>query len=448
MKIAIPKERRANETRVAASPETVKKLIALGCDVVVEKGAGSSASFTDEAFKAAGATIGKDAATTYKDAAVILKVQKPITGGKEDEIKGLAKSTVVISITDPYRSTKELDAFAKSELTTFAMDFVPRITRAQSMDVLSSQSNLAGYKAILDGAAVFNRAFPMMMTAAGTIAPAKVFVMGAGVAGLQAIATARRLGAVVSATDVRPASKEQVESLGASFVAVEDDEFKQAETAGGYAKEMSDAYKAKQAALIAETIAKVDMVITTALIPGRPAPVLVTADMVKSMKPGSVIVDLAVEAGGNCELSQAGKVAVKHDVFIVGYENMPGRIATDASSLYSRNVYNFFELLFDKETKNLKIDWEDEIVKGTCVTHEGSIVHPALAHAEKEKPTPAKPAPVKKAEVAADAPAKTAKKTPTKSGAKSGAKAKASPKAKPAAKAKAKPEDKKDGGSA
>ncbi len=452
MKIAIPKERRANETRVAASPETVKKMIALGCDVMVEKGAGSSASFTDEAFKAAGATIGKDAATTYKDAAAILKVQKPIAGGKDDEIKGLAKSTVVISIADPYRSIKELDAFAKSELTTFAMDFVPRITRAQSMDVLSSQSNLAGYKAILDGAAVFNRAFPMMMTAAGTIAPAKVFIMGAGVAGLQAIATARRLGAVVSATDVRPASKEQVESLGASFVAVEDDEFKQAETAGGYAKEMSDAYKAKQAALIAETIAKVDMVITTALIPGRPAPVLVTADMVKSMKPGSVIVDLAVEAGGNCELSQAGKVAVKHDVSIVGYDNMPGRLATDASSLYSRNVYNFFELLFDKEAKSLKIDWTDEIIKGTCVTHEGSIVHPALAHAEKEKPAP-KSATVKKAETSTDAVEKAVKKAP--------AKAKTSSKAKPASKAKApaskgakvakpapaKPEDKKDGGS-
>ncbi|MEH6630270.1 MAG: Re/Si-specific NAD(P)(+) transhydrogenase subunit alpha [Halopseudomonas aestusnigri] len=458
MKIAIPKERRANETRVAASPDTVKKMIALGCDVMVEKGAGSSASFTDEAFKAAGATIGKDAATTYKGAAAILKVQKPIAGGKDDEIKGLAKSTVVISIADPYRSIKELDAFAKSELTTFAMDFVPRITRAQSMDVLSSQSNLAGYKAVLDGAAVFNRAFPMMMTAAGTIAPAKVFIMGAGVAGLQAIATARRLGAVVSATDVRPASKEQVESLGASFVAVEDDEFKQAETAGGYAKEMSAAYKAKQATLIAETIAKVDMVITTALIPGRPAPVLVTADMVKSMKPGSVIVDLAVEAGGNCELSQAGKVAVKHDVSIVGYDNMPGRLATDASSLYARNVYNFFELLFDKEAKSLKIDWTDEIIKGTCVTHEGSIVHPALAHAEKQKPA-SQPAPKSeagsKAEQAKSAPSKVVKKAPAKSTAKTKAKSsvKTTAKAKAPAKkdtktAPAKLEDKKEGGSA
>ncbi|WP_421782491.1 Re/Si-specific NAD(P)(+) transhydrogenase subunit alpha [Kiloniella litopenaei] len=407
MKIAIPKERRPNETRVAASPETVKKLVALGCDVFVEKGAGAAASFTDTAYKDAGATIGKDATTTYKDAKAVLKVLKPIAGGKDDELKAMPKGTVVVSIADPYRSEKELDAYAKAGLTVFAMDFVPRITRAQSMDVLSSQSNLAGYKSVLDGAAVFNRAFPMMMTAAGTVAPAKVFVMGAGVAGLQAIATARRLGAVVSATDVRPASKEQVESLGAKFVAVEDDEFKQAETAGGYAKEMSDAYKAKQAALIAETIAKVDMVITTALIPGRPAPVLVTAEMVKSMKPGSVIVDLAVETGGNCELSVAGKVVEKDGVSIVGYHNVPGRLATDASSLYAKNVVNFFELMFDKEAKDLKIDWDDEIIKGTCITHEGSIVHPALAHAEKKTVSKAEP----KAAVAKTA---TSKKTPAK----------------------------------
>ncbi|MCZ4280859.1 Re/Si-specific NAD(P)(+) transhydrogenase subunit alpha [Kiloniella laminariae] len=388
MRIAIPKERRPHETRVAASPETVKKLVNLGCEVVIEKGAGTAASFTDMAFKDAGATIAKDAETACKDAAVIFKVQKPIVGGKDDEIGKLAKGTVIISITDPYRSAKEIEAYAKADLTIFAMDFVPRITRAQSMDVLSSQSNLAGYKAVLDGAAVFNRAFPMMMTAAGKINPARVFVMGAGVAGLQAIATAKRLGAVVLATDVRPASKEQVESLGGKFVAVEDDEFKQAETAGGYAKEMSDAYKKKQATLIAETIAKVDMVITTALIPGRPAPVLVTADMVKSMKPGSVVVDLAVETGGNCELSQPGKVVIKNGVNIVGHLNMPGRLATDASDLYARNLFNFFELLFDKENKALSIDWNDEIVKGTCVTHEENIVHPALAHAKE----PAKPA--------------------------------------------------------
>ncbi|WP_020591201.1 Re/Si-specific NAD(P)(+) transhydrogenase subunit alpha [Kiloniella laminariae] len=397
MRIAIPKERRPHETRVAASPETVKKLVDLGCEVVIEKGAGAAASFTDMAFKDAGAIIAKDAETACKDAAVIFKVQKPIAGGKDDEIGKLAKGTVVIAITDPYRSTKEIEAYAKADLTIFAMDFVPRITRAQSMDVLSSQSNLAGYKAVLDGAAVFNRAFPMMMTAAGKISPAKVFVMGAGVAGLQAIATARRLGAVVSATDVRPASKEQVESLGASFVAVEDDEFKQAETAGGYAKEMSDGYKKKQAALIAETISKVDMVITTALIPGRPAPVLVTADMVKSMKPGSVVVDLAVETGGNCALSQAGKVVVKNGVSIVGYMNVPGRLATDASDLYARNIFNFFGLIYDKETSGLSIDWDDEIVKGTCVTHECNVVHPALAHAKEEKAPAPKKAPVDEA---------------------------------------------------
>ena len=479
MKIAIPKERRPNETRVAASPETVKKLAALGCDVFVEKGAGVAASFTDTAYKDAGATIGKDAATTYKDAKAVLKVQKPIAGGKDDELKVLPKGTIVVSIADPYRSEKELDAYAKAGLTAFAMDFVPRITRAQSMDVLSSQSNLAGYKSVLDGAAVFNRAFPMMMTAAGTIAPAKVFVMGAGVAGLQAIATARRLGAVVSATDVRPASKEQVESLGAKFVAVEDDEFKQAETAGGYAKEMSDAYKAKQATLIAETIAKVDMVITTALIPGRPAPVLVTAEMVKSMKPGSVIVDLAVENGGNCELSVAGKVVEKDGVSIVGYNNVPGRLATDASSLYAKNVFNFFELMFDKEVRELKIDWNDEIIKGTCVTHEGSIVHPALAHTEKkaasktetktaaegEPATPKSAAqktavktPVRKTATTKKAPSKRApvKKTTAKQTTKAAAnkatpKPKAAPKKASAKPAESKPEtntEPKDGGDA
>jgi NAD(P) transhydrogenase subunit alpha len=259
------------------------------------------------------------------------------------------------------------------------MDFMPRITRAQSMDVLSSQANLAGYKAVIDGAATYARAFPMMMTAAGTIHPAKVMVMGAGVAGLQAIATARRLGAVVSATDVRPAAKEQVESLGASFVAVEDEEFKQAETAGGYAKEMSDEYKAKQAALTAETIMKQDLVITTALIPGRPAPLLITKDMVATMKPGSVIVDLAIDNGGNCELSRGGKVTTtKNGVAIVAYYNVPSRLATDASALYSRNIYNFVELLTDSESKQLAIDWDDEIVKGTLVAKGGAVVHPAL----------------------------------------------------------------------
>jgi NAD(P) transhydrogenase subunit alpha len=277
------------------------------------------------------------------------------------------------------RAGDDMAALAKAGLTAFAMDMMPRITRAQSMDVLSSQANLAGYKAVLDAAAEYNRAMPMMMTAAGTIAPARVLVMGAGVAGLQAIATAKRLGAIVSATDVRPAAKEQVESLGGTFVAVEDEEFKQAETAGGYAKEMSAAYKAKQAALIAETIKKQDMVITTALIPGRPAPVLVSADMVKSMKPGSVIVDLAVEAGGNCALSQPGKVVVKHGVRIVGHMNVPGRLAADASALYARNLFNLLQLMIDKDSKALAINWDDEIIKGICVTRGGAVVHPALA---------------------------------------------------------------------
>jgi len=378
MKVAIPLERRANETRVAASPDTVKKMVALGCEVVVESGAGAGASFTDQAFEAAGAKIAADTAETLSGADVVLKVQRPICGGDDDELAKLPETALLVSIVDPFRAGEDLEALAKSGLTVFAMDFVPRITRAQTMDVLSSQANLAGYKSVLDATTEFGRALPMMMTAAGTLSPAKVLVMGAGVAGLQAIATARRLGAVVSATDVRPAAKEQVESLGGKFVAVEDEEFKQAETAGGYAKEMSDEYKKKQAALIAETIKKQDIVITTALIPGRPAPKLIDEAMVESMKPGSVIVDLAVENGGNCELSEAGKVVVKHGVSIVGHNNVPGRLAQDASALYAKNLLNLLTLIFDQEEKSLKIDWEDEIVKGVCVAKDGKIVHPAL----------------------------------------------------------------------
>ncbi|TQV81692.1 Re/Si-specific NAD(P)(+) transhydrogenase subunit alpha [Denitrobaculum tricleocarpae] len=383
MKIAIPKERRAHESRVAASPETVKKMIGLGAEVAVEKGAGTGSNFTDDAYKTAGATVGTDVTA---DADVVLKVQRPIVSGKDAELTSYKSGAVVMAICDPYRAGDDVSAMAKSGATVFAMDLVPRITRAQSMDVLSSQSNLAGYKAVLDASAEYASAFPMMMTAAGTVAPAKVLVMGAGVAGLQAIATAKRLGAVVSATDVRPAAKEQVESLGGTFVAVEDEEFKQAETAGGYAKEMSDDYKKKQAELIAETIKKQDIVITTALIPGRPAPMLVSADMVKSMKPGSVIVDLAVENGGNCELAQAGKVVTKHGVKIVGHYNVPSRVAADASALYARNLFNLLQLLVDGETKALAIDWEDEIVKGTCITRDGKIVHPGLAPKEDTPP--------------------------------------------------------------
>jgi NAD(P) transhydrogenase subunit alpha len=300
---------------------------------------------------------------------------------------------VLIAHLDALRAQDEIKALAKAGVTAFAMDLMPRVTRAQSMDVLSSQANLAGYKAVLDGAGEFGKAFPMMMTAAGRINPAHVMVMGAGVAGLQAIATARRLGAIVHATDVRPAAKEQVESLGGKFVAVEDEEFRQAETAGGYAKEMSDAYKEKQAALIAETLPKMDLVITTAAIPGRPAPKLVSANMVKSMKPGSVIVDLAVETGGNCELTQAGKVITKGGVKIVGHYNVASRLAADTSQLYARNVVNFLELLIDKETKELVIDLDDEIIKGTLVTRDGAVVHPALVPAEpKKQAEPAAPA--------------------------------------------------------
>jgi NAD(P) transhydrogenase subunit alpha len=378
MKIAILKERRADEKRCAATPDTVKKYIAMNAQVVIEAGAGESAAIADAAFAAAGATIVADAATAVADADLILKVQRPLaeSEGGTDELAGAKKGVFLAAILNPHGAKDSLGAYAAKGVNAFAMELMPRITRAQSMDVLSSQSNLAGYKAVLDAAAVFGRAFPMMMTAAGTIAPARILIMGVGVAGLQAIATARRLGAIVSATDVRPATKEQVESLGATFVAVEDEEFKQAETAGGYAKEMSDAYKAKQAALIAETIKKQDIIITTALIPGRKAPVLVTEDMVKSMKLGSVIVDLAVEQGGNCPLSEAGKVVVKHGVSMVGHNNVPSRIAVDATSLYARNLLNFVTLLVDKETKGLKVNWEDEIVKGVALTRDGDIIHP------------------------------------------------------------------------
>ena len=382
MKIGVPRERRAGETRVAVSPDTVKKYVGLGIEVAIQTGAGNGSNFTDEAFKAAGATIVPDEAAALRDADVVLKVQRPLTRAEgEDELATMKQGAVLAAILAPHAAREQAADYAAKNIVAFAMEFMPRITRAQVMDVLSSQSNLAGYRAVIDAAQEYGRAFPMMMTAAGTIAPARALVMGAGVAGLQAIATLRRLGAIVSATDVRPAAKEQVESLGATFVAVQDEEFKQAETAGGYAKEMSAEYKAKQAQLIADTIKKQDIVITTALIPGRKAPVLVTEEMVKSMKPGSVIVDLAVEQGGNCPISEPGKVVKKHGVTLVGHLNVPGRLAADASSLYARNLLAFVTMLYDKETKALKIDWEDEIVKGTALTRDGKIVHPALAGA-------------------------------------------------------------------
>jgi NAD(P) transhydrogenase subunit alpha len=381
MKIGVAKERRPHELRVAVTPDTVKKYAGLGVAVAIETGAGDGANIPDEAFKAAGAEIAPDEASALKDADLVLKVQRPLTAaeGGPDELALLKPGAVLVGILGPHGAKEQVQQYAAKGVVSFAMELMPRITRAQVMDVLSSQSNLAGYKAVVDAASEFGRAFPMMMTAAGTIAPARVLVMGAGVAGLQAIATARRLGAIVSATDVRPAAKEQVESLGATFVAVMDEEFKQAETAGGYAKEMSDAYKQKQAALTAETIKKQDIVITTALIPGRKAPVLVSEEMVRTMKPGSVIVDLAVEQGGNCPLAEPGKVVVKHGVKIVGHLNIPSRLAADASSLYARNLLAFVSLMIDKETKGLKINWEDEIIKGTGLTRDGKVVHPALA---------------------------------------------------------------------
>ena len=371
MKIAIAKEKLVAENRVAASPETVKKLSALGAEVFVVAGAGIGAAMTDDMYRTAGAkVVSEDEA--YKDADVVLKVRHP----GADEISKMKKGALLIGILSPYQEKDLLKAYAAQNVTAMAMELVPRITRAQNMDVLSSQANLAGYRAVLEAANEYGHCFPLMMTAAGTVPPAKVFVMGAGVAGLQAIATAKRLGAQVFATDVRPAAKEQVQSLGATFVMVENEETKAAETSGGYAKEMSEDYKKQQAALIAETIKKQDIVITTALIPGRKAPVLVTDDMVKSMKTGSVIVDLAVEQGGNCTLSKPGEIVDIGGVKIVGQLNLPGRIAADASALYARNLLNFLTPLIDKESKSLKVNWEDEIVKATTLTRDGAIVHP------------------------------------------------------------------------
>lgn len=377
MKIAVPTERRPYEKRVAATPDVVKKYRALGFDVAVEAGAGAAASFYDDQYVAAGAQIASDAASLLHDADIVLKVQRPMTEGEgRNEIALMKPGTLLIGTLNPYGARGDLQLYANAGIDAMAMELVPRITRAQAMDVLSSQSNLAGYKAVLDAAAEFGRGFPMMMTAAGTVPPARVMVMGAGVAGLQAIATARRLGAIVCATDVRPIAKEQVESLGASFVMVENDETRQAETAGGYAREMSDDYKRQQAALIAETLKKQDVVICTALIPGRAAPRLITEDMLKSMKPGSVIVDLAVEQGGNCALSEAGAIVDAHGVKIVGHRNVPSRIAVDASALYSRNLLSFMGLLAAKQGGVLAVPWEDEIVRAVALTRAGSIVHP------------------------------------------------------------------------
>ena len=400
--VFIPRETEADEPRVAASPDTVKRFAALGFDVVVESGAGTLSRITDEEFSKAGAAIGKASDAARAD--VVLKVRRP----SDKELKGYKSGAAVLAIMDPYGDDAAVAALAKAGVTAFSMEFMPRITRAQSMDVLSSQANLAGYQAVIDGAAEYDRALPMMMTAAGTVPAAKIFIMGVGVAGLQAIATARRLGAVVTATDVRPAAKEQVASLGAKFLAVEDEEFKAAETAGGYAKEMSREYQAKQAALTAEHIAKQDIVITTALIPGRPAPKLVSAAMVASMKPGSVIIDLAVERGGNVEGAVAGKVVTTaNGVKIVGHHNMAGRIAASASLLYAKNLYAFLETLVDKSAKQLSINRDDDLVKATMLTDGGRVVHPAFAKAAEQPQV--EPAAIPATTLVADASAPRAK---------------------------------------
>ncbi|WP_340109243.1 Re/Si-specific NAD(P)(+) transhydrogenase subunit alpha [Pikeienuella sp. HZG-20] len=373
MKIAIPKESRENETRVAAVPETVKKFIGLGAEVVVQSGAGDGASFPDAAYEAAGASIAKTFPSTLKGADIVLKILRPT----EAETKSFVKGQKLLCIMAPHADRELTDALAEKGVDAFAMEFMPRISRAQSMDVLSSQSNLSGYKAVIEAANAYGRAMPQMMTAAGTIAPAKVFVMGVGVAGLQAIATARRLGSIVTATDVRPATEEQVASLGGKFIAVKNEEFAAAQTAGGYAKEMSDDYKKQQAELVAGHIAKQDIVITTALIPGRKAPILVTKAMVASMKPGSIIVDLAVEQGGNVEGAVFGETVITDNgVAILGFANLPGRLTADASALFSRNHFNFLAQFFGEG--GFALDDEDELVKGIRLTKDGAVIHPQL----------------------------------------------------------------------
>ncbi|CAG0963998.1 NAD(P) transhydrogenase subunit alpha [Rhizobiaceae bacterium] len=438
--VFIPKEIDGNEPRVAASPDTVKRMAGLGFDVVVEAGAGLGSRIPDDDFAKAGATIGK--ASDAASADVVLKVRRPT----EAELKGYKAGAAVIAIMDPYGNDAAVAALARAGVTAFAMEFMPRITRAQVMDVLSSQANLAGYQAVIDGAAEYDRALPMMMTAAGTVPAAKVFIMGVGVAGLQAIATARRLGAVVTATDVRPAVKEQVQSLGAKFLAVEDEEFKAAETAGGYAKEMSKEYQAKQAALTAEHIAKQDIVITTALIPGRPAPKLVSAAMVASMKPGSVLIDLAVERGGNVEGAVPGQVVTTaNGVKIVGHLNVPGRVAASASLLYAKNLFAFLETMVDKASKSLAIKRDDELVKATMLTDGGKVVHASFAAAAalaEAAPAagdePTKKAPAKAAKAASKDEAKPAKAAPASARAKAAPPLKAGPVAKGGKSAKSK----------
>jgi len=383
--IGVPAEG-SDEPRIGLSPETAKKLIKAGATIKVRSGAGARSHFADTDYQGAGASIVKSDAEAVADADIVLTVRRP----SADLAKSMKKSALLVGMLDPYSDPNGLANLAKNGASVFAMELMPRITRAQSMDVLSSQSNLAGYKAVVDAAASFSRALPMMMTAAGTVPAARIFVMGVGVAGLQAIATARRLGAIVTATDVRPAVKEQVASLGAKFIAVEDEEFKQAETAGGYAKEMSDAYKQKQAALIADHVKNQDIVITTALIPGRPAPKLISKAMIESMRPGSILVDLAVERGGNVELAKPGEIVEHSGVTIMGKLNLPGLVPDNASSLYARNLFAFVDLLIGKESKAVEVPWDDDIVKGTLIARDGAIVHPIIGSAVKPAPAAAK----------------------------------------------------------
>lgn len=364
----------ADEPRVAVSPDTVKKLAALGATVRIESGAGVRSRFTDELYKAQGAEIVPNAGAALSGADMLLAVRRP----SPETVAQIKPGGMVIANLAPHDDRPGLEALAAKNAQLYSMEFMPRITRAQSMDVLSSQANLAGYKAVVDAASMFGRAIPMMTTAAGTVPAAKVFIMGVGVAGLQAIATAKRLGGIVTATDVRPATKEQVQSLGGKFIAVEDEEFKQAQTAAGYAKPMSEEYQKKQAALVAEHIKAQDIVVTTALIPGRPAPRLISAEMVRSMKPGSVIIDLAAERGGNCELTKPGETIDVDGVTIFGPLSYSGRLAFNASSLYARNLLSFIDTMVDKKEKKLAINWDDEIIKGTLVAKDGKIVHPNL----------------------------------------------------------------------
>ena len=377
MRIAVLKELRAGENRVAATPDSVKRFCAKGATVAVEAEAGQSSGLADDAYEAAGASLCQSAEAALEGADVVLKVRCPMIGAEgADEVARLPAGSLLVGFLNPHGNPDNVRALAAQNVTAFAVEFLPRISRAQSMDALSSQSNLAGYKAVVDAAAILPKAMPMMMTAAGTVAPAKVLVLGAGVAGLQAIATAKRLGAVVSAFDVRPAVREQVESLGGRFIEV-DTAGVDAETEGGYAREMDEDYRRRQQELIHEAARSSDVVITTALIPGRPAPVLVPEATVDAMRPGSVIVDLAVEAGGNCPLSRTGETIVRNAVQVVGPRNLPGTLSHDTSALYARNLYAFMEPLI-ADDGGLSVPWDDPIITASVVTREGAIVHAAL----------------------------------------------------------------------